>query len=146
MITDAMWDLLEPMVRAKGLSRCGDKPKVPDRQFLEGLLYLARCGLPWRDLPGEFGAWDAAYNRFRRWVARGRLDALLAAATENPDLGELPRLLIDSTIVRAHAHASGAPRKKSASGRSARPKSKGSAAAAAGSRARSSPSRPTRTR
>jgi putative transposase len=33
-------------------------------------LYVARTGIPWRDLPAEFGQWDAVYNRFRRWEKR----------------------------------------------------------------------------
>jgi len=46
---------------------------LPDRMFFEAVLYLARTGVPWRDLPGEFGSWDAVYNRLRRWMASGVL-------------------------------------------------------------------------
>jgi transposase len=42
----------------------------------EGTLYLARTGIPLRDLPGEFGAWDDVYQRFRRRVASGALARL----------------------------------------------------------------------
>ena len=140
MLTDAMWDLIRPHIRPTGLHRCGAKPETSDRIFLEALLYIARTGCPWRDLPARFGAWDAAYNRFRRWVAGGRLRKLFEAVTDHPELGEIPRLFVDSTVLRAHAHAAGAARKKKGSGPNARARSRASAKAAAGT-ARKSASR-----
>jgi putative transposase len=95
---------------------------LPDRGFFEALLYLARTGIPWRDLPGEFGRWDAIYNRFRRWVASGALGRLFEALTADPAFGEVRRVLVDSTIVCTHQHAAGARRKKRRSGPGARRK------------------------
>jgi transposase len=132
MLTDDLWAALQPLVATARKHRGGQPPVLPDRQFFEALLYLARTGVAWRDLPAEFGAWDAVYNRFRRWVASGDLARLFAAATADPDLGEFRRVLIDSTVVRAHQHAAGAPRKKKRSGPSGRPLLKGSGVAAAG--------------
>jgi len=138
MITDELWAALGPAVQKARRHRSGQKPVLPDRLFFEALLYLARTGVPWRDLPGGFGAWDAVYNRFRRWVASGSLARLFELLTADPAFGEVRRVLIDSTIVRAHAHAAGARRKKSASGRPARRGRRGWAAAGAGSPAKSS--------
>jgi transposase len=80
--------------------------------FFEAILYIARTGIPLRDLPKEFGAWDAVYNRFNRCVASGALARLTQAMTADPQLGEARRVLVGSTVVRAHRHAAGAPRKK----------------------------------
>lgn len=132
MLTNALWELVRPHIRPTGRQRCGAKPQIPDRLFLEALLYIARTGCPWRDLPAPFGAWDAVYNRFRRWVASGRLRKLFEAVTDHPELGEIPRLFVDSTVLRAHAHAAGAARKKKGSGPNARARSRASARAAAG--------------
>ena len=129
-ITDELWAVMEPLVRKAKRCRRGPKPKVPDRQFFEALLYLARTSIPWRDLPSEFGEWDAIYNRFRRWIASGSLQALFEFMTEDPQFEGLRRVMIDSTIVRAHQHAAGARRKKKRSARSVRPKSKRWAAVA----------------
>ena len=145
VITDPVWALLEPRLKPTGLNACGAKPRLPDRAFLEALLYLARTGVPWRDLPGDFGAWDAVDNRFRRRVGCGRLRKLFEDLTEHPELGEIPRLLVDSTILRAHQHAAGAPRKKSASGPKPPPKPKASAAAGAATPPVSPSPRPTGT-
>ena len=44
---------------------------VDNRLFVEAVLWIARTGSPWRDLPPEFGPWNAVYQRFARWSRRG---------------------------------------------------------------------------
>lgn len=131
MITDELWAAMGPLVEQAKKHKGGQPPALPDRMFFEALLYLARTGVPLRDLPTEFGAWDAVYNRFRRWVASGALKRLFEAMTDDPQFGEVRRVFVDSTVVRAHRHAAGAARKKVASGRSSRRGGRGSAAAGA---------------
>ena len=131
MFTDDLWAAFRPLVHRAKTNHQGPKPKLPDRDFFEALLYLCRTGVPWRDLPAEFGAWDAVYNRFRRWVASGALRRLFELLTAEPRFDGVRRAFVDSTIVRAHKHAAGARRKKSASGRSGRRRPRRSAAAAA---------------
>jgi transposase len=124
MLTDELWTVMGPLVDRAKKYKSGQPPVLCERMFFEALLYWARTGVPWRDLPAEFGAWDAVYNRFRRWVHSGSLKALFELLTADPALGEVRRVLIDSTIVRAHQHSAGAQRKKKRSGRSARPRSR----------------------
>ena len=112
MLTDELWVVLEPLVHQAKRHKGGQPPTLAERDFFEGLLYLIRTGIPWRDLPAEFGSWDAVYNRFRRWVASGGLRRLFEAMTADPIFDEVRRVLIDSTLVRAHQHAAGARRKK----------------------------------
>jgi transposase len=131
MFTDELWAAFAPLVEKAKRHRGGQKPRLPDRLFFEALLYWARTSVPWRDLPSDFGAWDAVYNRFRRWLASGSMARLFELLTSNPQLGEVRRILIDSTIVRAHAHAAGARKKKATRRR------KGWAVAGAASPARS---------
>lgn len=137
IITDEIWAVWGPMV-AKFRSPLGPEPVLPDRMFFEAVLYWARTGIPWRDLPSEFGAWDAVYNRLRRWIHSGRLKELFGAMAAQPACEGLRRVMIDSTIVRAHQHAAGARKAKGA------PRSRPSGARAAGSRRRSSPSAATK--
>jgi transposase len=88
----------------------GAPPGLTDRQFVEAVLYLARTGLPWRDLPEEFGTWSAVYMRFRRWEKAGvwrRLWEVLARGA-SPALLDL---FVDSTSIPVHPHAAGAPKK-----------------------------------
>ena len=112
-ITDEIWAVMGPLVVAH-VSPHGPTPKLSERMFFEALLYVARTGIPWRDLPGEFGQWSAVYNRFNRWTHTGRFESLFVAMTITPGCEGIGRVFADSTIVRAHQHSAGARKKKDA--------------------------------
>jgi transposase len=133
LLSDAAWERIAAVLR-EVRSPAGAPPQLSDRLFLEAVLYLARTGLPWRDLPPRFGAWDAVYNRFRRWEKAGYWKALFDRLPGSA-LEAVAVVFFDSTVIRAHPHAAGAPRKKGVARR------RGWAAAAAGTRPRST-SRP----
>jgi transposase len=109
VITDAVWAELEPVLRALK-HYAGSPPQLSDRMFIEAVLYQARTGIPWRDLPADFGNWDAVYNRFRRWEARQLWKRLWQHIQQN-SCQLAKQVFIDSTIMRAHQHAAGAQKK-----------------------------------
>jgi putative transposase len=109
ILTDEAWEELAPLLK-EIKNRAGRPPEQSDRMFLEAVLYLARTGIPWRDLPEDFGNWDAVYNRFRRWEARG-IWKTLWERLHTDELKIAKNLFIDSTIIRAHQHAAGALKK-----------------------------------
>jgi transposase len=110
-ITDETWDVMGPMVeRCK--SRLGPPPGLPDRMSFEAIRYWARTACPWRDLPSDLGGWSAVSKRPRRRIDSGRLERLSRLMAARPACEGTLRVMIDSTIVRAHRHAAGAPRKK----------------------------------
>jgi transposase len=76
-----------------------------NRMFVEGVLWIVRTGSPWRDLPEAFGEWNSVFRRFSRWSRKGVWQRIFAAMSDDHDF---EYLIIDSTIVRAHQHASGA--------------------------------------
>jgi putative transposase len=90
---------------------CVGKPEDPggtgsdNRVFVEAVLWIARTGSPWRDLPTTFGNWNSVYVRFNRWSEGGVWQRIFAALADDPDF---EYLIVDSTIVRAHQHAAGA--------------------------------------
>jgi transposase len=102
-LTDAQWRCIERLVPGKS----GDKGRhgEDNRLFVDAVLWLARAGAPWRDLPKQFGRWNSVFQRFRRWAKKGVWERIFNALIENPDF---EYLIIDSTIVRAHQHAAGA--------------------------------------
>ena len=110
IITDEIWNLLEPAIAAAKHSAAGAPPDQSEREFLEALLYLNRTGCPWRDVPVCFGKWLSIYMRFRRWEARGVWQRLWEGL-QTERLADARGLFIDSTTVRAHQHAAGAPKK-----------------------------------
>ena len=80
-----------------------------NRLFVEAVLWIARTGSPWRDLPPQFGPWNSVYQRFARWSKRGVWQQVFTQLAQEADFEEV---FIDSTIVRAHQHAAGAPKKR----------------------------------
>ena len=112
IITNPMWEVLGPLVQAAKKSPVGAKPLLEDREFLEAVLYRARTGLPWRDLPEEFGDWNAVYQRWKRWRKAGNFQRLFDSLPADPAVGKARKLFVDSTIVRAHPHAAGAAKKR----------------------------------
>ena len=102
-LTNAQWRRIERLVPGKE----GDKGRhgEDNRLFVDAVLWVARAGAPWRDLPAEFGNWNSVFQRFRRWAKKGVWQRIFTALIEDPDF---EYLIIDSTIVRAHQHAAGA--------------------------------------
>ena len=106
LLSDEVWNKVRDILPGKE----GDRGRTAssNRWFLEAVLWIARTGSPWRDLPAEFGRWHTVYIRFSRWRSKGvwqRVVNALAGETE------IEHVLIDSTIVRAHQHSAGASKK-----------------------------------
>lgn len=129
LLTDEIWKEFEAIIE-EVKSAAGSPAELSDRDFVEAILYRARTGTPWRDLPACFGDWNAVYQRFRRWEEIGVWKALFEELPEEV-LEAVKVLFVDSTIVRAHQHAAGAAAKKGGKA------SRAWAAAEAGSRAKS---------
>jgi transposase len=106
-LRDDQWERLAPLISSGSVGKRG--PRADNRLFLEALLWMARSGGRWRDLPERFGKFDTVKRRYYRWIETGVLDRVLTALTQEADL---EWLMIDSTIVRAHQHAAGARKKR----------------------------------
>jgi transposase len=109
ILTEEAWQDLA-VILEKVKHKAGSPPRQSDRLFIEAVLYVARTGIPWRDLPAEFGHWDAVYNRFRRWEKR-HVWQQLWRTLQSEEFTVAKPLFIESTIVRAHQHAAGALQK-----------------------------------
>jgi len=106
-LRDDQWERLKGFVPSGRKGKRG--PRTDNRRFLNALLWMARSGGRWRDLPRRFGKHETVKRRYYRWIEMGVLDAILAALAREADL---EWLMIDSTIVRAHQQAAGARREK----------------------------------
>ena len=102
----------EQFERVYGLLRQERKIHTKEREkvrvFLEAVFWIDRSGAQWRFLPTEYGKWNSVYTRFARWDDLGVWGRLFESVADDPDL---QAVLIDATVVRAHACAAGAPQK-----------------------------------
>ena len=103
VLTDAQWAKMEPhcLGKATDPGRSG----ANNRLFVEAVLWIARTGSPWRDLPVFFGKWNAVYVRFRDWVKADVFKKLFDAVSDEPDM---EYAMVDATIVKVHRHGQGA--------------------------------------
>lgn len=106
LLRDDQWGRIKDLLPGKGTD-CGVTAK-DNRLFVEAVLWIARTGSPWRDLPPALGNWHNVYVRFSRWSKKGVWQRVIEAVSDDADL---EALVIDSTIVRAHQHAAGTPKK-----------------------------------
>lgn len=104
---DDQWERIKGFV--PGGTRGKRGPRTNNRLFLDALLWMARSGGRWRDLPERLGDYRSVKRRYYRWIEMGVLDEMLAVLSREADL---EWLMIDSTIVRAHHHAAGARQSK----------------------------------
>ena len=103
VLSDSQWERLAPLLPGKP----GDPGRSArdNRQFLEAVLWIARTGAPWRDLPESFGHWNTVFQRLRRWAKKGVFEQIFKVLSEDADF---EYVLIDGTIVRVHQHGTGA--------------------------------------
>ena len=100
-LTDEQWDRLQAVL-PRDLP--GRRSLLGDRLFIEAVMYRAKTGIPWRDLPERFGPWKTVYNRFANWSRRGVWAQIFKALQKRVDKRSC---IIDGTVVRAHQDASG---------------------------------------
>jgi len=99
LLNDDQWERIKNLLPGKAPDR--GVTARDNRQFVEAVLWIARTGSPWRDLPETYGHWHRVYVRYSRWSRKGvwvqMMDALAADA-------DLEHLMVDGSIVRVHQH------------------------------------------
>jgi transposase len=110
-LTDEQWATLEPLL-PRG-AKAGRPPVWPRRQLVDGIRFRVRTGVPWRDVPVEYGPWNRVYDLFRRWQRDGTWAGILTRLQAEADAKGLItwEVNVDSTVCRAHQHAAGAAKK-----------------------------------
>ena len=105
-MSDLEWEFIKAVLpnKSRGVKR------VDDRKVINGIFYVLRTGIPWRDLPSEYGPYTTAYNRFNRWSYAGHWDRIMNAVA---DVHNVDVVMVDGTSILAH-HAATTLKKRPA--------------------------------
>jgi transposase len=103
-ISDEEWERIKELLPSEELPRQGRRPK-PNRQMLNGILWIAKSGAAWRDLPERYGPWQTVYGKFMKWSEAGEFEKVFQILNTDADMQDL---ILDSSIVKAHQHSGGA--------------------------------------
>jgi putative transposase len=76
-LTDAEWKILEPLIPA--IAEGAENVVYERREIVNGILYVRRCGCPWRLMPHDLPAWGTVYWYFRIWRREGIWNQVLEA-------------------------------------------------------------------
>ena len=102
-LRDDQWERIKDLL--PGREETVGVTAADNRLFVDAVLYRYRTGIAWRDMPERFGGWKNVHRRHRRWSEKGVWEKVFNYLTQDADN---EYVAIDSTIVRAHQHASGA--------------------------------------
>ena len=105
-LTDDQWERIEALLPGRPGDPGGQGED--NRLFVNAVIWIARTGAPWRDLPTRFGLSNSVFQRFNRWAKSGVWERVFLEL-QDPDLAAL---MLDSTVIRAHQHAAGAASEK----------------------------------
>ncbi len=102
MARSDMSDLEWEFIKAVLPNTTRGKNRVDDRHVIHGIFYVLRSGIPWADLPEQYGPPITVYNRFNRWSYAGHRDRIMESISnaQNVDM-----VMVDGTSVRAHHSA-----------------------------------------
>lgn len=116
LLSDAQWSRIEPLMPSSDGSR--GRPFRDHRVVVEAIIYRFRTGTAWRDLPATFGPWQTAWKRHKRFSSDGTWDRIHARLMSQSDAaGDIEwTVSVDSTIARAHQHATNLPRAEGPTG------------------------------
>ena len=103
-LTDIEWERIKKYFPDKEPGT-PSRPPNPHRPIINGIVWIARSGAPWRDLPERYGPWETVYTRFRELINKGTLEKIFQDLNIDADMQDIS---LDSTSIRVHQHGAGA--------------------------------------
>ena len=93
-VSDLEWEFIKAVLPNKTRG----KKRVDDRRVINGIFHVLRTGIPWADLPSDYGPPTTVYNRFNRWSHAGHWDRIMEAVA---DADNVDTVMVDGTTIRA---------------------------------------------
>ena len=103
-LSDDEWERVKNLLPSDKLEKQGRPPK-PKREMLNAILWIAKSGAAWRDLPERYGAWETVYSKFKKWSKDGVFGKIFEELVVDADVQDIS---LDSSSVKAHQHSAGA--------------------------------------
>lgn len=114
-LLDRLWERVGPLLPPAKPMPKGGRPRVDDRACLEGIVYVLRNGLRWRDVPAKYPSGPTCWRRHMEWTGEGVWESVWAIVLQ--ELAELDgvdfeELFADATFTPAQKGGmkSGKPR------------------------------------
>jgi transposase len=100
-MNDELWTFIVPLLPPHAKE---GKRRADDRQTIDGILYVLKTGIPWNDLPDEYGDDVTAWRRLKRWDEEGvwkRIMDALVAKGYSMGIIDMDSLSVDSDTIPA---------------------------------------------
>lgn len=78
-IPDELWKRIEPLLPPEKPKPKGGRPRMPNRQAMDGIFYVLRTGCQWKALPRGLGAASTVHDRFQEWQVAGVFEKIWQA-------------------------------------------------------------------
>ena len=105
LLTDELWEDIEPLFPKYQPSSKGGRPPVDNRTFFTCVLFMLKTGIGWRDLPTELGASEKTVRRrLKAWNEEGLWTAVfhqLLAKLRAAGRLDLTEVLVDGGLIKA---------------------------------------------
>ena len=106
LVTDELWETIEPLLPPKPPKLQGGRPRIDDRAALTGIVFVLKSGIPWEMLPQEMGCGSGmtCWRRLKEWQEAGvweRLHRVLLDRLEEADQIDWERASLDSASIPA---------------------------------------------
>jgi transposase len=92
LVSDELWEIIEPLLPEVPPKPKGGRPRIDDRAALTGIVFVLKSGIPWEMLPQEMGCGSGStcWRRLRDWQETGVWEELHRALLDR--LGEADRI------------------------------------------------------
>ena len=100
-LSDGQWEYVRPLLPSPAKT---GRPRADDRRTINAVLFVLKTGIPWNDLPSEYGDDVTAWRRLKRWEKEGVWKSIMNAMIKDGYSSgklELDSLSIDSTTIPA---------------------------------------------
>ncbi len=106
LVTDELWEVIEPLLPPEPPKPKGGRPRVDDRAALTGILFVLKTGIPWEMPPQEMGSGSgmSCWRRLKEWHEAGvwgRLHRTMLDRLGKADEIDWERASLDSASVPA---------------------------------------------